>query len=376
MSTIFPQHKQIKVENSAEVFGVDYPNGTMILNLDTGDMFQLIRNAFAHHSLDTVDMGPGDGKKEIGSVYSVLEITDTPESYVDQAGMTLLVNADEDGMIFGGAGYHKFTVVIPTPDRPISVGDVLAYYTGAWRHADSSREERTAQGAVVGIQDDHYIMIRFGDIIVPTHGYELNTWYWLKADGTFIKEKPAKLAQLLFYVYDADTLQFNIEQPITQIEEKLGWIHIGEQPNVGWTFTPSTINAFEELKIHTPHFNAANVRNFTLDPATHRIKVDFPVRPEEPVFVQISIMVALSLESGSTRNIEIAHGVDGRVDTTADWYNQLYGTNLPALGVFIPITYNWSGQVKNGHHISIFLRTEIREQTIGLAKAIQVTGQI
>lgn len=280
------------------------------------------------------------------------------------------------GGLGGAAGYHKYIIDVPTATTPFVVGDVLAYYTKAWRKADSSREERTAQGVVVDKAGTKYTIIRFGDIKLPLHGYDLNTWYWLDTDGTYTKDRPAKLAQLLFYVYDIDTLQFNIEQPITQIEEKLGWIHLGENPLAGWTFTPTVLNTFEELRIVVPHYEPLNTRSFILDTTTNRIKLDFPVRPEEPVFVQITIMVALSLESGSTRNIEIAHGVDGTVMSQTDWYNQHYGTNLPALGVYIPITYNWSGQVKNDHTISIFIRSDTLETIYGLAKGIQVTGQI
>lgn len=274
-----------------------------------------------------------------------------------------------------GEGYHKYTIEIPAGTTPYIVGDVLAYYERAWRKADSSKEERTAQGVVIKIEGNKYTLIRFGDIEKTAHGYELNHWYWLKADGTYTKDKPSRLAQLLFYVYDENILQFNIEQPVLARDEKNGWIHIGEHPDVGWTITPTDIRHYFELKITDPHFDIHNVRNFTVEPGTNRVKVDFPVRPDEDVFVNITIMLSLNLNSASTRTIEVAHGVDGSVTSMADWYNQTYSGNpRETLDQNIPMTYNWSGIVKNDHTISIFLRASTADQITGIAKSIQVTG--
>lgn len=362
--------------------------------LDNSIQMSLLTYDDYYTTIKTIDIQP-DGKSVVAICKNDIcreDVGSIPSNFLQSNSMT--INEYGDIIWFGkvnslipynstisssgggGEGYHKYVVDIPVPVTPIEVGDVMSFYTTKWRKADSSREDRTAQGAVVKIEGTKYTLIRFGDIKIKTHGYELNTWYWLAADGTYVKERPFKLAQLLFYVYDADILQFNIEQPITQIEEKLGWIHLGEHPDIGWTFTPSTINVFEELKIGIPHYDPNNTRSFTLDTPSNRVKLNFPVRPEEPVFVQVTIMVALTLESSSTRNIEIAHGVDGTVMSQTDWYNQQYGANLPALGVYIPITYHWSGQVKNDHTISIFIRSDTAEQIMGVAKSIQVTGQI
>ena len=62
------------------------------------------------------------------------------------------------------------------------------------------------------------------------------------------------------------------------------------------------------------------------------IKVGYSINPDEPRFVEVSMLIALNAESGNFKmNFEIKGGFLGEKEMSEDYFKNLYTKNAPAI---------------------------------------------
>lgn len=307
---------------------------------------------------------------------SFLGLKDTPSAYSSAGGMLVSVLDTEQGLHFIlNTDNHQYIVDIPTPVTPIVVGDVLSFYEGSWKKAMTSEDNKTAQGMVIKIDGSAYTLIRFGELILPAHGYDLNTWYYLDIDGTYTKTKPDVIEQLIFFVYDIDTIHVHVERPIIPAITDVGYADVGELGNVGWTFPVPTASVWTKLPFEHPQISTEE--NFRFDTATQRLMVDFNEAPGTEILCNITISMSVNLgTAAAVRHLYVAHGIDGAVHANSGWQYNFLATASVDAGVMTPITYNWTGLIQNGKGIEIYIKSNVVGEIAGIGRVLSVNGSI
>lgn len=142
-----------------------------------------------------------------------------------------------------------------------------------------------------------------------------------------------------------------------------------------WTFDMTTADTWTKIPIATPLTNT--IENFIWDPATSQMQLNFSGSDSDMIWCTIAIRMSLDLEAklGGVNTINIAHGIDTVATPNRDWESSEFTQDNRIINEsFAPITYYWSGYIKNKNKVGIYMKATVAELIRGKSLSFSITG--
>jgi len=151
-----------------------------------------------------------------------------------------------------------------------------------------------------------------------------------------------------------------------------GYGTVGEIGNISWSANIVATGTWEKMPFTRPQVSA--MKNFSYDAVNDRLVVDFPVAPDTPIEIDLTISMGINPVSATARAILIAHGINGAVGLEADTFYQSITFDTPTASMITPLTYVWRGVVNNGAGIDMFMQSSDTGNFTGRARYITAKG--
>jgi len=133
-----------------------------------------------------------------------------------QEGLGLVVNATEDGFIFGKTGGGGTLIERNQVAHGFVLLDAIYHNGTSWVKAQADNADTLAEYVITEVVDvDNFVASKFGEVVITAHGLTIGEHYFLSdsvAGGSTITE-PSNFSSPLFYVEDANTVHIEVYRP-------------------------------------------------------------------------------------------------------------------------------------------------------------------